>query len=416
MKGVRRSRAPAWSKEEIAALREFYPEGGIDLTADMLPDRSWGSITTMASKMRLRSPIVGHAREPVLSGEQLEEAIRLREVDRWSFERIGKRFGVCETSASNAVVMALGPRRGFTPVPRDHAGRVEPDGIERIRNMLSAGRKAIDIQLECGVSAACVAEQRRRYRKELQDRGAPALPPPGGGMAYSGVKLPAAKKREIEAQLLDGYGAFKVGQRTGASHSSILRVRTRLIRRLKRRGETLPGCDFEGRRRVHKDSAHHIPALMIAELRRRILDREPVAIAAEAVGIGRCTAYRIRDQLVGDLAARGETLPPPKRIGRADAQRRAREVAWLPKDTNLRQRFRRLCRIHEVDEAKRIMLDELAAQARVRAEAARREAARPKTFEEQLEMVRRGARLVTVVPIRRSEPSYTLGGIATAAL
>jgi hypothetical protein len=38
--------------------------------------------------------------------------------------------------------------------------------------------------------------------------------------------------------------------------------------------------------------------------------------------------------------------------------------------------------------------------------------ARPLTFEEQLAAVERGARLVTVLPIHRAEPSITLGGVS----
>lgn len=35
----------------------------------------------------------------------------------------------------------------------------------------------------------------------------------------------------------------------------------------------------------------------------------------------------------------------------------------------------------------------------------------PLTFDEQLAAVSRGARLTTILPIRKSDPDYTLGGV-----
>ena len=149
-----------------------------------------------------------------LQGEALDEAVRLREVENWSFSAIGKHFGVCEASASNAVTTALCVRRGYRPAERDQHGRLTVEGIERLRYALKKGLKGIDIQLRLGVSAACVSEQRRRYNRELLARGKALLPPPGGGQAYSGARLSPAKRKQVEQLFLQGLGTQKIAERT----------------------------------------------------------------------------------------------------------------------------------------------------------------------------------------------------------
>ncbi len=411
-----RTKAPSWTSQEQAVLAELYPKLGLQGVTDALPERSWQAIYVMAHKLGLRTAVVGAAPEPKLQGERLEEAIRLREVDGWSFARIGAHLGVAEASACNGVLIALCPRKGFTPAQRDAAGRLTPEGLERLRYALRKGMKGVDIQLRLGVSASCVAEQRRRYQADLKARGKAALPPPGAGDAYSGVKLSRSKKQEVEAMLLEGFGAKRVTDQTGASNTSVGRIRNRLIKRLARKGECLPGCDLTGRRvGAAKASTNYIPAASILALRGRILAREPVSRAARALGIGGSSAYRIRDQLAAELAERGETLPAPERLGRsADGLRLAREATWLPKA--MQRRFRTLCAEIGPFAAKAQLLGEIEAE-RAAADAVRRaEAARPKSFEEQLERVRNGAKLIAVVPLRRPDPTMTLGGIATGAL
>ena len=72
---------------------------------------------------------------------------------------------------------------------------------------------------------------------------------------------------------------------------------------------------------------------------------------------------------------------------------------------------------HGFAEAKHLFLarieDERAAEAAARAA----ERARPKTFDEQLARIARGeVRVVDRIPLRRPDPSMTLGGVASAAL
>lgn len=405
-----------WNSEERAILREHYPAGGLNAVADLLPERSWHAIHVMAHKLGVASAAVSDAPRPKLEGDRLEEAIRLREEDGWSFARIGAHFGVCEMSASNAVLIALCPRRGFTPIERDARGRITSAGLDRLRLALRKGLKGVDIQLRLGVSAGRIALERRRYSRDLKTRGKAPLPPPGGGEVYSGVKLTAARKREVEALFLEGCGAKKITLRTGVSNTSVGRIRSRLIKRLARKGEALPGCDAAGNRRGRlRESYHYCAPEAVAELRRRILAREPVARAARDLGIGGSAAYRIRDALVSELAARGQELPPPLRPAtRAEQAAVTRAAAWLPEGK--RARYRVLTHDHGLAEAKRLLLAEIAAERT--ADAERQAAARrSETFQDKLARVARGeARVVARIPLRRADPSITLGGVASGAL
>lgn len=335
------AKALPWSSQELAILDEVFPAEGIKGAADALPERSCQAINVMASKRGLRSPVVGKAPTPRLKGDELEEAIRLREEQGWSFARIGVTYGVCESSACSAVLIALCARKGFTPAQRDTNGRLTEEGKERVRLALRKGLKGVDIQLRLGVSASCVAEQRRRYQRDLKARGKATLPPPGGGKAYSGVKVPKSKKAEIEALYLTGLGAARIAQRTGASKTTCLRVRRRLIKRLARQGKTLPGCDITGRRTAQVGSARHITAAQIDALRNLLLDRMPVQAAAATVAIGSCSAYRIRDQLAREFEAAGQQLPKPIRSGRHRAGE-APTAYWPPQGPSEIFRFRKL--------------------------------------------------------------------------
>jgi len=401
-------KAPPWSRQEIAILDDVFPREGINGAAEALADRSWQAINVMASKRGLRSPVVGNAPEAKLQGDRLEAAIRMREVDGWSFARIGATLGVCEASACNSVLIAMCPRKGFTPAQRDEHGHLTVAGLDRLRLMLRKGMKGVDIQLQLGVSAACVAEQRRRYRADLKARGMRPLPPPGGGQRYSGVLLSRDEKREVERLLLEGFGAKKVTQQSGVSNTSVGRIRNRLIKRLARKGECLPGCDKAGRRiGAPKASDHFVPDVLRVALKERLMAREPVSRAARSLGISGSTAYDIRDELVAELAGRGEQLQPRLRLTRHATRIEEAKAAWLPAASIAR--FRLLAIEHGIDQGKAILMREMA-------EARAIERARPKTFEDQLAAVRAGAGLVRVIPMRRPDPTMTLGGIASAAI
>lgn len=388
-------RTPRWTAAELAVLCEQYPVHGIDIAAQ-LPGRSWQSIYVMASKLGLKSGRHGTARKSKLQGDDLEEAIRLREEDHWSFARIGARLGVAEASACNAVLIALCTRKGFTPAERNPHGRLTEAGRERIRLALKKGWKGVDIQLKLGVSAACVAEQRRRYNRELKERGKVLLPPPGGGQSYSGVKLTRAKRAEVEALFLEGLGTLKVSERAGVSKTSCTRIRNRLVRRLRKRGDTLPGCDLKGVRHVQVESSRFIADEQKQALRTMLLDRVPVRRAAELLAIGLCSAYRIRDVLAAELAERGEVLPKPILPGRV---RRAVDPDWPPHSAKDIYAFRELLHtMPSFDDAKVHWRRTRKAERVV-------EAQRPKTFEEQLELVAAGKlRLAPAMPRKHLEP------------
>jgi DNA-directed RNA polymerase specialized sigma24 family protein len=391
-------RTARWTAAETAILQTQYPEMGIDL-AEQLPGRSWHSIYVKAHKLGLKSGKVTAAPKPRLSGPDLEEAIRLREGEGWSFARIGAKFGVAEASANNAVLIALCTRRGFKPAERDQHGRLTAQGLERVRYALKKGLKGVDIQLRLGVSASCVAEQRRRYNRELLERGKALLPPPGAGEAYSGVKLSKAKKAEVERLFLDGLGTAKVAERSGVSKTSCTRIRNRLIKRLKRKGETLAGCDAAGVRHVQAESTRFITDAQRDALRSMLLERIPVSRAARIVAIGGSSAYRIRDELAAELAAAGRCLPPPARPGRVRPNAFV-QSHWPPNGAAEIYAFRQLLRDLPFEDAK-------VAWRRRKQEAARIEAQRPKSFEEQLAMVAAGKlKLSTSLSRAHLEPQY----------
>jgi DNA invertase Pin-like site-specific DNA recombinase len=374
-------RTPRWSQSEIAVLEEFYPAMGVDCV-DYLPGRSWKSVHQKAFKLGIACDKRTSAPQARLQGHQLEEAIRLREVEGWSFARIGARLGVAEASACNAVLTALCPRKGFKPAERDELGCLTPAGMERVRYALKKGLKGVDIQLRLGVSAGCVAEQRRRYNRELKANGKALLPPPGGGAAYSGVKLSKDRIRQVETLFLEGLGTLKVSERTGASKTSCTRIRNRLVRRLKRKGEALPGCDVAGTRHVQAESARFIPDTVKQALRQMLLQGEPVQRAARMLALGSCSAYRIRNELVAELESRGQVLP------KADRSRSRRGSAtadphWPPAGAKAIYAFRQLLEIMEFDDAKALWRQQ-------QRDLHHAERQRPKTFEEQLARVGRG--------------------------
>jgi hypothetical protein len=352
----------------------------------------------------------------VLDGDRLEQAIALYEGGE-SFMAIARQMGCSPCAATNAILMALCPRRGYRPATRDATGRLTAESKERLRYMLKKGLKAVDIQLRLGVSAACVAEVRRRYNRDLIERDKAPLPPPGAGEQYCGVRIPKPRRQSVEAGFRNGFGAHVVSRQTGVAVTTVKRIRRELVKRLARRGETLPGCDITGKRIAAPiASMHHIPEASVAAFRARILAGEPVKHAARAEGIGSCGAYRLRDALRDELAAEGRTLPQPIRLGRGAAQRaRTAEAAWLP--AARLQEFRALVHAHGQDEAKRLMLERIDAERREAAAAQAAERARPKSFEEQLARIARGeVGLVDKVPLRRPDYAGTLGGVATGAL
>lgn len=374
-------RSPRWTPDEVAILRAHYPTGGLEAVQPLLPDRSWHSIYVKANKLGLRSERITDAPEPKLSGDALEEAIRLREVEGWSFARIGAHFGVAEASACNAVLIALCPRKGYRPAERDEHGRLTAEGLERLRLALRKGLKGVDIQLRLGLSASTIAEQRRRYNRDLKARGKALLPPPGGGEAYSGVKLTRAAKAEVEALFMEGFGTAKVSERSGVSKTSCTRIRNRLIKRLKRRGETLPGCDENGRRRTVGASVNFITEAQREALRAMLLDRMPVRRAAMLAAIGSCSAYRIRNELAAELQAQGRELPKPILPGKSRVV--VGDANWPPHGPREIFAFRALLANLPFDEAK-------AEWRRRKREEREAERTRPRSFEEQLERIGRG--------------------------
>lgn len=385
------ARSPRWTQSEIAVLEEFYPQHGVDCV-EFLPGRSWHSVHQKAHKLGLKCEKITPAPDGKLEGDALEEAIRLREQENWSFARIGARFGISEASACNCMLIALCPRKGHRPAERDAHGRLLPVGIERLRLALKMGLKGCDIQLRLGLSAARVSLERRRYNADLKSRGKALLPPPGKGAAYSGVKLTKAKKLEVEAAFLEGLGTYKVSARTGASKTSCTRIRNRLIARLAREGQALPGCDAAGARHVQAESTKFITPEQERLLRERLLDRVPVMRAARDLVIGQSSAYRIRDALRRELAADGRELSNPILSGRRSSAPISRH--WPPRGPKQIYAFRGLLAAMPFDDARSRWIAE-------RKDAVAAEAERPRSFEETLARIERGEIGITANTARR---------------
>lgn len=400
-----------WTAAELVILECHFEREGRAGCAKRLPGRAPLAIAQRARKLGLVDgtlPPPAALRAP-LSGKDLDRALDLHD-QGWTYAAIGREFGVCESNASNAVLIGKCVRSGFTPVPRDRYGHILPAGIERIRAMLRAGLRGTEIQLRTGISASSLSKQRRDYAADLKARGKKPLPPPGGGEAYSGARVCREKKLEAEKLLLEGIGAPRVSARTGISYTHVGRIRNRLIKRLARKGETLPGCDKKGRRTKQFGSKHFIPAEQIEQLRERILNREPVARAAKAVGIGGCSAYRIRDALAAELEARGEQLLPPILSGSKVSPAAMREASWLP--AGKLQRYRVLTHEHGAARAREMLLAEVGEGKRKAALIAAAQRDRRLTFAEQLDRVRHGASIAAVPTMRTPAPDISLAGSA----
>lgn len=410
---MRRSKAPPWTSEEFAILEEYYPREGVNGCADLLPERSWQAIQQMAHRLGLKSPyVLIPTNKPKLSGEDLEAAIRLRELGQ-GFKTIGLQFGVSEISAQNAVLIALCPRRGFTPAERDENGHLLAQGLIRLRSMLQKGRKGVEISLQLGLSAGRIAEERRRYNAELKALGKRPLPPAGNGERYSGARIARDVYKQVDALLLEGHGAPRVSDRTKVSRTHVLRRRTKLIRRLKRKGECLPGCDIDGKRVAYKDSLASVHPIQRDILRRELMKGVPVARAAKIAVVGSAFAYDFRNDLKAELEKQGRALPAIVRLGRVKAEAVDRSLNWLPigkKNLIVYRRHLVATRGDEV-EAKRLTIAELMPKAVPAAPK------RPLSFEEKLALVAAGKARV-VDKFRPVAPAFveTLGGVASGML
>lgn len=404
--GTGRGGGKRWSKRELAIVRKHFPQGGVAACGPMLKKRTVGGIRTMARHLGIEDPckVVAAGLRAPLRGGDLDRALALR-ADGWSYAAIGREFGVCESSATNAVLIGQCIAAGHVPAKRDSSGGLVVREVKRLRAFMMEGLRGTEIQLRMGISAGCISAHRRRFMTELRARGqGKTLPVPGAGEAYSGRKIPAEQRRDVERLLLQGLGTFKVSERTGVSKTHVGRARNRLIKRLARKGECLPGCDLKGVRHHQAESSRFIPPEAKDELRRRLLAREPVRRAALAIGMGLSSAYRLRDELSSELALRGENLPAPILPGRGrDGQTRR----WLPADRIYR--YRKLCQAHGPEEGRRLILQEMAAERET-------ERTRRKSFEEQLQAVRDGAGLTSTFTARKPAPDATLGGISTGMM
>lgn len=370
-----------WTHAELTTLKRDYPLHGSDVP-DLRGSRSPGAIHVKANKLGIKRIGAGEGRHLKLAGQDLELAIQLRQQDKWSYQRIGERFGIAETSASNAILMALCVRSGYTPAQRHPNGRLTDEGLSRLRYALRKGLKGVDITLRLGVSAACVAEQRRRYSKELKGNRKAPLPLHGNNEHYSGRKLTTAERRQVEDLFKLGYGGPKISEMTGISKTSCQRVRKKLIAKLARKNTDLTGCNRKGARSRVKHSTAMIPEQSKAILKALILDRIPVARAAAISGVGASSAYKFRDELAYSLEANGEQLQRPILPGRVKTCS-LQQPDWPPKGKPEFIAFRKLLDTLAFEDAKAEFILS-------KTQARKIDMARPRTFEETLKMVGEG--------------------------
>jgi hypothetical protein len=393
-----------WSDEEVEVLRTIYVRQGLEAAMAQLPGRPRQAIYVKANKLGIHT-----SHRPVRVGIYRQLGARALELRRQglSYSAIGRELGMCEAAATNAVLHGECIAAGHRPIERDANGKITREGVERIRLMLRKGLKHRDIQNWCGVSAATITRERRRYEVYLKANGKAPLPPPGGGERYSGVAITKEQRAHVEQLYLQGFGAGKVSARSGVSRTHCLRIREKLIRRLKRRGECLPGCSPDGRRQQMKDHGRSIPAASLNKLRALLLDGEPVARAARAAVVGGSTAYRVYHQLRAEFAAEGKALPRKPWRGR---HRQAVSKMSSPKLPGKRwgiDRYRMLVNAEGKSHEEAV--------AAVRAEWAEQLRAMP--FEERIRLqLDNGAKIVAVLRPVRAVPDVTLGGVATAAL
>ncbi|RST30130.1 hypothetical protein HMF7854_04295 [Sphingomonas ginkgonis] len=392
-----------WSEAELQVLRTVYVQRGLKAAAIELPARAERSIYIMASRMGLRTEHRPCPRGKMRSSAA--EALRLRR-QGFSYSAISRQLGMCEATATNAVLVAECLEAGHRPIERDHNRKILAAGRERLRLMLRKGFKHRDIQVRLGLAASSITRERRLYEQELRDRRLAPLPPAGGGERYSGAKISSADRKAVEQLYLEGFGAGKISDRTGVSRTHVLRIREKLVRRLGRKGEALPGCDADGRRIVVRDHARAIPTDNLRRLRELLLAGEPVSRAARQAVVGSCRAYRVFHELKAELAARGEELQrKPWRGKRLQSQALIVAPALPGKRWGI-DRYRVLIRAGRTHED---------AVRQVKADWAAHVAALP--FEERIHLqIKAGAKVSKVVRLAPVMPEWTFGGVATGAL
>lgn len=391
-------RAPRWSAAELEILRTTYVEQGLEAALALLPGRPRQAVYVKAAKLGLKTSF-----RPARLGcyrAIAEQALALY-AELGSYARVGERLGVCEATATNAVLVAQCLAAGHTPIDRGPDNRITQAGIDRLRQLMRKGLKHRDIQLLTGVPAATLTRERRRYEAYLKEHRLAPIPARNHGEAYSGNLVPRDKRRQVEALYLEGFGAQKIFEATGVSKTVCLRIRTRLVARLRRRGECLPGCDADGVRRVMRDHGARLPQESLDKLRALLLDRVPVARAARICGIGGSSAYRIRDAMKAEL---GDAMPSPRLPGHVTPlKREAMNAQAIPAERLWR--FRQLVRDHGDAEARRLLRAEMADERR------------SMTFDQQLEAVGQGKLgIVEVQQIRRPDPAFSPGGSQLAAI
>lgn len=384
-------RTKRWTAYEERVLRRLYPVGGAEAVQEKVK-RARTAIMQKAHMLEIPGPPkMPPALVTKLQGVNLTRALEWFDA-KVPIEEIARRLRMGAPTVQNGVMIGLARRSG-TAAERDPEGHLTPYGLEQLREALRQGWKGREIQERLGISASRVSRERKVYSAELRKTRKKALPPPGAGVPYCGVKVAPAKKREVARLFLEGFGTAKISEQTGVSKTVCLRVRAALVKRLRRKGQCLPGCDAKGVRRVIKESVHFVKSEQVEALRKLLLDRVPVQAAAKIVGMGASRAYVERDRLAGDLREQGKELPPPRRMGK--------KAYPVPEGTLQEAKAKIVETGGDPERARRIMLEERCLA----------EAKGDPALEAQIQKLLAGATLSRALPVRAAGPDQTLGGV-----
>ena len=404
------SREP-WTRREEEIVCRFYAKG-VDEVAALLPGRTVEAIRLRAVRLGVAAPTPRGLRQPC-AGEDRDAIIALHD-QGMGYTAIARTLGLDPQAVSNAVLITACERAGFTPAQRDASGGLLAAEVSRINAFIREGLPNVEIQRRMAVSAACVSHYRRRLKKAGEQ-----VTPTGQGLRYGGTRYPDDVRSQVELHFMQGYGAAKVAELAGVSTTFAKKFRLKLVDRLARKGECLPGCDSTGRRVAVKESASFVTDQQKVDLQWLWLHGWAVAPAAIRLGIGRSTAYKIVQALKDDLIVQGRafprTLSPAERpdLGHAPTPKKPRiqsppTPALLPAMPALQRALTVIAPPPPPSAAPKPSLPPVTATPQPRK--------RAPTLEEQLARIAAGAGLVPTFKPTRAVTDATLGGVGSAML
>lgn len=178
--------------------------------------------------------------------------------------------------------------------------------------------------------------------------------------------------------------------------------RTRNACKAQTPGKHCPGCSLSA---LHKDPAFREKRAQA--FRDRLVSDPAFREKHNAASAARLAKWRKTDPGATFMNANSHANLARANTPEGQLKRRASQLAGIPQDRW--DEYTGLARRMPAAEARRIILADIAATER-------RRLAAMTPFERQMDRLANGARLVEKPVLRRVEPNYTLGGVATGAL